>query len=125
MSRRVLVAASVAVALVLSCGSAFMSQESQAPLTDPEVIELFKQNKGRLKDAAAVLERRGVDFDRDAKVEKRLRKAGWDADAHFALGMVARLGDHPTKAIEEFNDAITTTTAGIAKQSGSHRPRGN
>jgi tetratricopeptide (TPR) repeat protein len=80
VSRKVSVAACAAVALVLSCGSVVMSQESHAPLTEREVIELFKQYKGRLRDAAAVLERRGVDFDLDVKVEKSLRKAGADDD---------------------------------------------
>lgn len=75
-----MVAACVAVALVLSCGSVLVSQESQAPLTEREVVELFKQYKGRLKDATAVLERRGVDFDLDVKVEKKLRGAGADDD---------------------------------------------
>jgi len=78
VGRRAYVAAHVAVALVLLCSSPLIAQEREAPLAEPEVIELIKQSKGKLEDAAAVLERRGVDFDLDVKVEKKLRKAGAD-----------------------------------------------
>jgi len=78
MARKVIVAGGVTVALVCLISSPLITQQPQAALTEREVVELIKQSKGNLRDVAAILERRDVDFDLDIKVEKKLRKAGAD-----------------------------------------------
>ena len=53
-------------------------QPAQAPLTIDEVIKLIKQGTKNLQQVASTIAERGVDFDLDAKAEKKLRKAGAD-----------------------------------------------
>ncbi len=78
MDRKVIVAWGVTVVSMFLFSSLLITQEPQAALTEREVIELVKQSKGNLKDVAAILERRDVDFDLNIKIEKKLRKAGAD-----------------------------------------------
>jgi tetratricopeptide (TPR) repeat protein len=51
---------------------------ASAPLTLDEVIRLIKQSKGESRSVASAIAERGVDFELEEKVEKKLRKAGAD-----------------------------------------------
>ena len=50
------------------------------PLTLDEVLRLIKEKKSDPKSAASTIAERGVDFELEEKVEKKLRKAGADDD---------------------------------------------
>lgn len=76
MSGKALVAAGLALALVLCLRTRVVAQTEQPKLTEDDVIHLIKQSKGDLKALAATLQQRAVDFNLDAKIEKKLRKAG-------------------------------------------------
>jgi len=54
------------------------STEPQPPLTQGEVINLLKKNKTNLDFVYKTLDERGVDFDLDRKIEKKVRNAGAD-----------------------------------------------
>jgi hypothetical protein len=76
MSGRALVAAGLALVLVLCLRTRVVAKTEQPKLTEDDVIHLIKQSKGDLKALAATLQQRSVDFNLDAKIEKKLRKAG-------------------------------------------------
>ena len=78
MAKNVVLVGVVAVAGALCFASHLEAQTPQKELAEKEVIQLIKQSKGNLKTVSASLEERGVDFDLDPKIEKRLRKAGAD-----------------------------------------------
>ncbi len=99
MGRKVIVAGGVTVALVCLFSSPLITQQPQAALTEREVIELVKQSKGNLKDVAAVLERRDVDFDLNIKIEKKLRKAGADDEIIQDVWKVSPAGRASQKSI--------------------------
>jgi tetratricopeptide (TPR) repeat protein len=76
MTRKTLTIAGIALLLTSCIRFSVLAQTGQAKLTEDDVIRLIKQSKGDPKPVAAMLQSRQVDFDMDAKVEKRLRKAG-------------------------------------------------
>jgi tetratricopeptide (TPR) repeat protein len=76
MRRSTLVTAGLGVTLTLCLWSPVIAQTQQPKLTEDEVVHLIKQSKNDLKAVAVTLQQRGVDFNLDAKVEKKLRKAG-------------------------------------------------
>ena len=78
MRKKMVLVGIVAVAGALCLALNLEAQEPQKELAEKEVIQLIKLSKSDLKHASAVLEERGVDFDLDPKIEKRLRKAGAD-----------------------------------------------
>jgi tetratricopeptide (TPR) repeat protein len=61
------------------------STEQQPPLSQGEVINLLKKNKGNLDAVYKILDERGVDFDLDRKIEKKMRNAGADDDMLQAI----------------------------------------
>ena len=99
MRRKSAVIAGTVVALVLSLSSLTFGQETQSRLTEKEVVELIKHSRGHLKDAAAVIERREVDFNLDPKVEGKLRKAGADDDTIQSIWKVSPNGRASQKSI--------------------------
>jgi tetratricopeptide (TPR) repeat protein len=54
------------------------AQSPSSPLTLEEVIQLIKQSKSEPQSVASAIAERGVDFELEEKVEKKLRKAGAD-----------------------------------------------
>ncbi len=99
MRRHLALAVGILAALAFSNCSHLTAQENQARLTEKEVVDLIKHSKGNLKDAAAVIERREVDFDLDAKVEQKLRKAGADDDTIQSIWKVTPNGRASQKSI--------------------------
>ena len=99
MGRKSALVVGIAVAVALSCYSVLVAQDQQAPLTQKEVVDLVKHSKGHLKDAAAVIERRQVDFNLDPKVEEKLRKAGADDDTIQSVWKVSPNGRASQKSI--------------------------
>jgi tetratricopeptide (TPR) repeat protein len=53
-------------------------QTTQEPLTQGEVVNLLKKNKENFDPVYKTLDERGVDFDLDRKIEKKMRNAGAD-----------------------------------------------
>lgn len=66
------------VLLVLGSSTRLMAQATEAPLTEEEVIQQVKQSRSHLQDVVTVLQQRGVDFDLNEKIDKKLRSAGAD-----------------------------------------------
>lgn len=99
MWRRILAFANLAVLLALSPCSSLRAQTPQAKLTQQEVIRLIKQSKNDLKQVPPVLEQRGVDFNLDAKIEKKLRKAGANDDIIQDVYKASPAGQAARKAI--------------------------
>jgi tetratricopeptide (TPR) repeat protein len=99
MGRKSAVVAGITIAFVLSFNSFLIAQDQQTPLTQKEVIDLVKHSKGHLKDAAAAIERRQVDFNLDPKVEEKLRKAGADDDTIQSVWKVSPNGRTSQKSI--------------------------
>lgn len=65
----------------------------QTPLTEKEVTQLIKKNKKNPERVTAVLQERGVDFDLNPELEKKLRKAGAEnplLEAIWKAGPTAR-----------------------------------
>ncbi|MBZ5516347.1 MAG: tetratricopeptide repeat protein [Acidobacteriia bacterium] len=85
MWNRVVGAVLVAFALGLSPGSVVMGQEPRKEFTEKELIRLIKASQSDLKSVAVAVEDRGVDFDSNPKIEKRLRKAGADRETIEAV----------------------------------------
>lgn len=52
----------------------------EAPLTEKELIKLIKHNKHHLEKVAAEVKTRGLDFEFTPEIQKRLTKAGADAN---------------------------------------------
>jgi tetratricopeptide (TPR) repeat protein len=68
-----------------SSQSAAAAQSKSAPLTLDEVMRLVKQGKSDPEAAASVLSERGVDFEWDEKIRKKLQKTGADDDLLAAI----------------------------------------
>jgi hypothetical protein len=77
MIRGVALAVSAA-SLALSLIPALIARTPQGELTEKNVLQLIKQAKNDLQHVIEVLKQRGVDFDLDEKMGKKLRKAGAD-----------------------------------------------
>ena len=76
MRRTILTIAGLTLLLMSSICLLVFAQAEQPKLSEDDVIRLIKQSKGDPKPVATMLQSRQVDFDLDAKVEKKLRKAG-------------------------------------------------
>lgn len=79
----------VAAALVLVFGLLSvpaMAQQTQAPLTEKEVFNIFKKNKKDQLKAAAIVSERGVGFELTEEFAKKLQKAG--AELSFLQAIV-------------------------------------
>ena len=61
------------------------NQNLKQPLTQSEVINLVKKNKSAPEVVYRALNERGVDFDLDRKIEKKMRNAGADDDMLQAI----------------------------------------
>jgi len=61
------------------------NQNTPQPLTLGEVINLLKKNKQNLDPVYKTLDERGVDFDLDRKIEKKMRNHGADDDMLQAI----------------------------------------
>jgi len=79
--------------------SAPAAQSPTSPLTLDEVIRLIKQNKNDLKAVASALSERGVGFELEEKVEKKLRKAGTDDDLLAEIWKVTPSGKAHMRAL--------------------------
>ena len=62
-----------------------LNQKLKQPLTQGEVINLLKKNKQDPDAVYKSLNERGVDFDLDPKIEKKMRNAGADDDMLQAI----------------------------------------
>jgi len=99
MGKKGVIVAGVLATLLLSFTSLFFAEEHQAALTEKETTELIKQHKNNLKDVGPMLEQRGVDFDIDPKIEKKLRKAGADDETVQEVWKATPKGRASEKAI--------------------------
>jgi tetratricopeptide (TPR) repeat protein len=82
------------------------NQNLKQPLTQSEVINLLKKNKKDLDVVYKALDERGVDFDLDRKIEKKMRNAGADDDMLQAIWKAG-----PTGRNEK--TATLTSSAGV------------
>ena len=84
-------------------------QSSTSPLKLDEVIDLIKKTKKDPDQLSSALTTRGVDFDLDAKAEKKLRKAGADDDLLYGIWQITANGKAHMKA-------LLTTPSGVELQ---------
>ena len=68
----------ILIFLALAAGGSLLAQSQPAPLTEKELVDLIRQNKKDLQPASKEVTGRGVDFELDSDIEKKLRKAGAD-----------------------------------------------
>lgn len=68
----------VGALFLLSSNPRSMAQAIEAPLTEEQVVQMVKQSRKHLPDVTTVLQQRGVAFDLNEKIEKKLRGAGAD-----------------------------------------------
>lgn len=87
------------LALALWVHPGLRAQAQQPKLREDDVVHLLKQSKGDLKSAAATLQQRGVDFNLDAKIEKKLRKAGADNDVIQDIYKASPAGEAARKSV--------------------------
>jgi len=73
-------------------------QAQQEPLSEPDFENLLKENKGDLKVVYKALQDRGVDFDLDTKIERKMRKAGADDNLLQAIWNVGPTGRNSKSA---------------------------
>jgi tetratricopeptide (TPR) repeat protein len=92
--------------------SAPTAQSAPSPLTLDEVIRLIKEKKSDPQSAASAIAGRGVDFELEEKVEKKLRKAGADDDLLAEVWKVTPSGKARMKA-------LLTTPTGVDVQASA------
>lgn len=79
--------------------SAPAARSPTSPLALDEVIRLIKQNKNDLKAATSAISERGVGFELEEIVEKKLRKAGADDDLLAEIWKVTPSGKAHMRAL--------------------------
>jgi tetratricopeptide (TPR) repeat protein len=94
-------------ALIQSAPSA--QKTSPPPLTLDEVTRLAKQSKGDSQAAVKVVTERGLDFELDEKIRKKLQKAGADDDLMAAIWQATPKGKASMRA-------LLTSPAGVELQ---------
>jgi tetratricopeptide (TPR) repeat protein len=87
-------------------------QSSTSPLKLDEVIDLIRKIKKDPAQLSSALTQRGVDFELDAKTEKKLRKAGADDDLLYEIWQITPNGKAHMKA-------LLTTPSGVELQVAS------
>jgi tetratricopeptide (TPR) repeat protein len=92
--------------------SAATPQPPAPPLTLDEVTRLLKDKKGDPKALRGTIVERGVDFEVDEKVSKKLRKAGADDDLLAEIWKVTPSGKASLKA-------LLTTPVGVVVQASA------
>jgi len=109
-----LLAASVPVSLATTQSDpARESRQSfSVPLKLDEVIDLIKNTNKDPAQLSSTLTQRGVDFDLDARAEKKLRKAGADDDMLYGIWQITPNGKAHMKA-------LLTTPSGVELQVAS------
>lgn len=109
MTRIFLMAGIISVFLSGGPSASAQTDQEQPLLTLKEVERLIKQNKKNLAPVAQIVEERGVDFDVDDKIARKLRKAGVTEDV---LAKIWQAGPTAKAALR----AMLTTAAGIQLQ---------
>src|SRR5882672_4522559 len=92
--------------------SAAQPPSNPSPLTLDEVVRLIKEKKSDPQSIASVIAERGVDFEFDEKVAKKLRKAGGDDDLLAEIWKVTPSGKTHMKA-------LLTTPTGVDVQASA------
>lgn len=109
MTRNLFILAMISVFVFRAPAAAAQAPEGQPLLTLREVEQLVKRNRKNLAPVAAVVEERGVDFDVDDKIAKKLRKAGATEDL---LAKIWQAGPTAKASLR----AMLTTAAGVQLQ---------
>ena len=79
--------------------SALIAQSAPSPLTPDEVIRLIKEKRSDLQSVASAIAERGVAFEMEEKVAKKLRKAGADDELLVDVWKVTPSGKAHMRAL--------------------------